>query len=258
MDLTLTEILISFVGGFLAGVLNTLAGFGSIISLAIYMELLGIPGPIANATNRINVLGSSSISAITFHQHKMLNLGRNKWVLIPVIIGAIIGIFLAVPIDEELFKSAFNYLLIPILIILLLNPKKFIKPDKESKLPSKWILIPILFLMGVYAGFIQIGFGVLFLMVMVILGKQDLIKSNALKVAVVAAYTILAVIIFQWQGMLLWGAGIALALGQAFGGFITARNASRMKGANKWAYRLLIVIVTFVIIRNFELWKVFI
>ena len=221
------------------------------------MELLGIPGPIANATNRINVLASSSISSATFYKNDMLNLNKTRWVLIPVIIGAIIGIFLAVPINEELFKTAFNYLLIPILIILLLNPKQFIKPDQNSKPPSKWILVPFLFGMGVYAGFIQIGFGVLFLIVMVILGKQDLIKSNAIKVAVVAAYTVIAVIIFQWQGMLMWGAGIALAIGQAFGGFITAINASRMKSANKWAYRFLIVIVSLVIIRNFELWQIF-
>ncbi|NNE26923.1 MAG: sulfite exporter TauE/SafE family protein [Saprospiraceae bacterium] len=258
MDLTLTEILISFIGGFLAGILNTLAGFGSIISLAIYMDLLGIPGPIANATNRINVLGSSSISAATFYKNDMLQLVKTRWILAPVIIGAIIGIFLAVPIDEALFKSAFNWLLIPILIILILNPKKFLKPDENASPPSKWILVPLLFLMGVYAGFIQIGFGVIFLMIMVILGKQDLIKSNALKVAVVASYTIIAVIIFQWQGMLMWGAGIALAIGQGLGGYITARNASRMKGANIWAYRLLIVIVALVIFKNFELWKFFV
>ena len=46
-----TEIIISLVGGFCAGILNALAGFGSIITLAIYMDVLGIPGHLANATN---------------------------------------------------------------------------------------------------------------------------------------------------------------------------------------------------------------
>ncbi len=252
------DIIISFAGGFFAGVLNTLAGFGSIISLAIYMDLMGIPGHIANATNRINILASSSISTVTFYKNGKLDLSKNIWIIVVILIGAIVGIILATNLDSDGFKSAFNYMLIPVLIILLLNPKKIIHSNPEDIPSSKWILVPVLFLLGAYAGFIQVGFGVLLLIAMVILAKQDLIESNALKVAVVAIYTVAAVLIFHFQGMMNWTAGLMLASGQAFGGYFAARNASRMEGANKWAYRILVAIVIIVIVKNFELWKIFI
>jgi len=61
------EIIICIVGGFFAGIINTFVGFGSVISLAIYMDILGIAGHIANATNRVNVLASSNVAAFTFY-----------------------------------------------------------------------------------------------------------------------------------------------------------------------------------------------
>lgn len=253
-----TDILISLIGGFCAGMINTLAGFGSIITLAIYMDLLGLPGHIANATNRINVMASSSVSTITFYRYKMLDFGKSGWYLVMIILGALLGIYLATIISSAQFKSAFSYVLIPILVILLMNPKKMIKPDPNAKAISKWILFPSLFLAGIYAGFIQAGFGVILLILLVMLAKQDLVKSNALKVAVVSFYTIMALVIFQIQGMLYWKMGLAMAVGQAFGGYFMASNASKMKNANVWAYRLLIVIVSLVIIKNFGLWKLLI
>ena len=255
--MNLGDVIISFLGGMSAGVLNTLAGFGSIISLAIYMDMMGIPGHIANATNRINILASSSISSFTFYRNKMLDTSKNKWIIGVVLAGALLGAVMAARLDSDGFKSAFSYLLIPILIILLMNPRNFIRPDLDAKATSKWILVPILFILGFYAGFIQVGFGVIFLMVMVILGKYDLIKSNALKVVIVTVYTIVVLIYFHFQGLVHWSAGISLAAGQAFGGYFAAINASKMEGANKWAYRLLVLIVVVVIIKNFKLYTFF-
>ena len=253
----LSNILISFTGGFFAGVLNTLAGFGSIITLAIYMDLMGLPGHIANATNRVNILASSSVSTITFVQNNKLDLSKSKWILITVIFGAVLGILLATRLTDDGFKTAFNYLLIPVLLILLIKPKKFIEVDENSLPTSKWILIPLFFIFGLYAGFIQVGFGVLFIIIMVMMAKYDLVKSNAIKVCVVASYTIVAVLIFHFQGLIDWKAGIFLAAGQALGGYLAAVNASRLEGANKWAYIILVLIVIVVIIKNFRLWELF-
>ncbi|NBU52754.1 MAG: sulfite exporter TauE/SafE family protein, partial [Chitinophagia bacterium] len=53
MEMQIADILISLLGGFTAGFLNALAGFGSVITLAIYMDIMNIPGHIANGTNRV-------------------------------------------------------------------------------------------------------------------------------------------------------------------------------------------------------------
>ena len=252
-----TEIIISLVGGFFAGILNAMAGFGSIITLAIYMDVLGIPGHLANATNRVNVLASSVISAATFHKNGKLDLKKGKGIILAVFLGAMVGVFMATQLDAQGFKQAFKYLLIPIFIILLMNPKRFINPDMSSSVTSPWVTMPLYFLMGIYAGFIQAGFGVVFLMVIVIMSKYDLIIGNGLKIAIVAIYSVVVVAIFQFNGMIIWKAGLALAVGQALGGYIASRHMTRLEGANKWAYKGLVIIVFLVILKNFEVWKWF-
>ena len=75
--------------------------------------------------------------------------------------------------------------------------------------------------------------------------------------AVVAIYTLAIVIIFHMNGMIVWQSGLMLAVGQAIGGYFTAKNMTKFNGANVWAYRLIVLIVLAVIIKNFELWKYF-
>ena len=251
----LVDIIISLVGGFGAGFINSLAGFGSVITLAIYMDIMNIPGHIANGTNRVNVLASSSVSALTYHKNKLLDLRAGKSIITIVVIGAILGVIMAINIDAEQFKNAYKYILIPILLILIINPKRFIEPDQNKPPSSKWISYPLYFLFGIYAGFIQVGFGILFLIVVISMDKFDLIKANALKVAIVAIYTILVVIIFHLRGLIQWEAGLLIAFGQALGGYTSVKLAAKMEGANRFAYFLIVIIVILVIIKNFKLWS---
>ena len=56
------------IGGILAGIINTLAGNGSAITLTILSEMMGLPGNIANATNRIGIVGQSFTSFVVFQR----------------------------------------------------------------------------------------------------------------------------------------------------------------------------------------------
>ena len=235
-----------------------MAGFGSIITLAIYMDVMGIAGHVANGTNRVNILASTSLSAYTFHKNGRLDMSNSSFIIVLVVIGAVLGVLLATQLDADGFKTAFKYILIPILIVLVTNPKRFINPTETGPPVSKWLTIPAYLLLGVYAGFIQAGFGVLFLMIAVIMSKLDLTNSNALKVAIVGIYTIFVLAIFQYKGMVNWSAGLTLAVGQGIGGVFAAKNMSKYESANKWAYRILILIVFLVLVKNFEVWKWFV
>ena len=54
------EFLIAFIGSAVAGAINTLAGNGSAITLTILTEVLGLPGTVANGTNRLGVFTQSA------------------------------------------------------------------------------------------------------------------------------------------------------------------------------------------------------
>ena len=251
--MTLEVILIALSGGLIAGGMNALAGYGSIITLSILMDLVGLPSLQANATNRVGVLANSLGSVYGFTKNGKLE-SRKYWQIIAAtILGALVGVYVALHISNEDFRVVFNYLVIVLLITLFVNPKRWLIAGGQDQKINGFILWPVFLAIGFYGGFIQMGMGIVFLAAAVLIGKLDLMKSNALKVLVVCLYTAVALGIFVWRGLVDWAPGLVLALGQGVGGYLTAHYASRFPQANVWAYRLLIVILVIILLKGFLL-----
>jgi len=70
---------------------------------------------------------------------------------------------------------------------------------------------------------------------------------------VVGAYTIVALILFQWHGLIDWKIAAVFAVGQGLGGYYTAHYASVYPQANVWAYRVLVVVIILAIVKLFDL-----
>ncbi len=251
MDLGLLEYALIIVGGFVAGIINTFAGFGSIITLSLYMELIGLPGNIANATNRVNILAMNASSSYVFFRNKVLNINNSFIIFLALILGAIVGVCIALNISNEQFTGVFKYLLVLCLFIVILKPSRFVEStDALLRLP-KPVTLFLFFLAGIYGGFIQMGIGVFILILTVSLTKMDLIQSNAFKTFSIGVYTLIVLSIFAYRGLIDYKAGALMAVAQASGGFMAARFASHSKNANIWAYRMLIFVIILALIKTF-------
>lgn len=240
-------------GGFIAGCINTLAGYGSIICLTILMDVIGLPATIANGSNRLNVLSTGLIGSYIFHKNGKLDLKKGRIYIAITVIGAIIGIYIATIISNEAFKDIFKYLVIILFAMLLINPKRWLKEHSEDYQIPLWLAIPVFLAIGFYGGFIQMGVGLFILATLVLAGKYNLIEANALKIFVTTFYTIIATGIFWWKGLIHWEAGLLLAFGSAIGGYITSKYASQYKNAHIWAYRLLVFMIIVIILYQFEI-----
>ncbi len=245
-------LLIGFTGGLVAGVMNTFAGFGSVITLSILMELMGLPANVANGTNRLTIIFAGITSTYTFYKNGKLKITKGRLYIICTFIGALIGVALALMVSNEQFKIIFKFLIVFLLFVLLLNPKRMLREQTEDfDLPS-YILIPVFLCLGIYGGFIQMGMGVFFIVSIVVLGRFNMVEGNALKAFIVLVYTLVALAIFWFNGLVDWRAGLSIALGQGVGAYLAARFASENKQANLWAYRVLVVIIVFVILYYFK------
>lgn len=249
--MTETQLLIAIVGGFFAGVVNTLAGNGSAITLTILTEVLGLPPNLANGTNRVGVFTQTAASSYGFHQGGKLNVKRHWVDMLIIVIGAIVGVVIAINVSNAQFKSFFSYMMVVMLLVLLVRPKRWLQASDFSKRPSNWLLFPLFFLLGLYGGFIQMGMGVLFLVITVLIARFELIEANAVKTLVIAIYTLLVLAVFHWKGLIDWRVGAILATGQTAGGYLTARIASSYPQANVWAHRLLVAVVILAILKLF-------
>ena len=241
--------LIASLGAMLAGGINTLAGNGSVITLTILTELLGLPPNLANGTNRIGVFTQTSVAAAVFYKNRKLNPVHIKKYLWPICLGAIAGGVLALNISNEHFRAVFRFMMVFMLIAVLVKPKHWLKATNENFKPKLIIWMPLLFVLGFYGGFIQMGMGVFFLIIMVLGMRVNIIESNAFKGLVIGAYTLIVIGMFHFQGLIDWKIGGIMAIGQTLGGWLTARFASRSKWADQVAYYVLIVVLVAAIIR---------
>ncbi len=239
--MTIFEISIGIGAGLLAGMINTMAGNGSALTLAVLLEFFGLPAHMANGTNRIGVLAQTSASVMSFKREGRLDVQNNVPLILLPVLGAFLGIYLAVIISADGFVTIYKYLLVVMLLVILVNPRRWMKKNEGTN-SSKWFW-PMYFILGVYGGFIQMGMGIFSLAVFVLLGNKDLISANVLKSLIIAIFTIAAVLIFAWKGMVHWGYGLTLAIGQMTGGWFTAQFASRNSKAGTVAYYLLIVCI---------------
>lgn len=242
-------------GGFLAGFINTLAGNGSVVTLAILTDVLGLPGNIANGTNRIGVLFQSISSSATFRYYGKLKWSESRLIVLWMLPGALAGILTAMFISNEGFMTVYKILLIALLFTLIFKPSRWIKPtDNRSKFPY-WLRLLMILSLGFYGGFIQMGMGLFFLAMLVVLLGYDLITANAIKILAVGAYTTVALFLFWINGQVVWLAGLLLAFGQVPGGMAGAWFASRVPNAEKYIYRLLIFIITLAVLSTFGVFQ---
>jgi len=223
-ELTFFYICILVSTGFIAGIINTMAGGGSNLTIPALM-VLGLPADIANATNRVSVLFQSLTAAKGFKKHGKLDIPDLKTIIGTTLIGGVAGALLASYMPAEYLKPTLLSAMIVMASVILFKPSVISPPEgttPNTVMGSKQS-IPMLLLAGFYGGFVQAGVG--FILIAAIAGslRYDLVRANALKIVCTAAFTLLAVVIFVVRDQVLWIPGLTLACGSMLGAHLAVK-----------------------------------
>lgn len=225
--------------GILAGFLNVTSGGGSLLVLPALVVLGGMDISIANGTNRVAILAQNLVAMKKFTKEGVISLREAFFFALPAAVGSLAGAFLAVSLNEKVLRLVIACLILAMAVLLITRPGMW-EERREQKIPN-WLLALVFFFIGIYGGFIQAGVGFFLLWGLVGLAGNDLLRSNAIKVCVVAMYTFLSLAIFISRGMVDFKIGFILALGNMAGGYLGARF-SIAKG-NRWLRWILAVVV---------------
>jgi uncharacterized membrane protein YfcA len=235
--------------GSIAGFINVNAGGGSSITLPTLI-FMGLDGALANGTNRIAIFIQNIFAVASFRKNKMHQFKTSTELSLFTLPGAILGAILASRISSALFERILGGVLIFIVISLLFSRSyKERSPDQEEQ--KSWWIYPALLGIGFYGGFLQIGVGFLFMAALYHLLRVDLITVNMHKVFIVLIYTLPALLIFIWTGNVNWKYGLALAAGNAFGGWWGAHVA--VKGGERVIRIILAVAISIMALKLFGL-----
>ena len=242
---TMLELILLVFTGIATGFLNVMAGGGSMLSLPV-MIFLGIPGTIANGTNRIAIL-TQNISAVwAFYRKGVANFRLSLTLSACTIPGSIIGAWLAAGIAHEQFNTVLAMVMVMVLIVMALPEKKNQNHSSQTNRQRTIAGHLLMVLIGFWGGFIHIGVGFLLMPVLNRVMQLDLVTTNAHKVFIVLSYTIVALLVFSSQIELIWKYGLALGIGTWLGAWLAA-NMQVKKGIGPIKITLNLVIVAFII-----------
>ena len=224
MNPYLWQLPLLFAIGIIAGILNVLAGGGSLLTLPLLI-FMGLPSAIANGTNRIAIFCQNIFAIRGFRKRKVLPLELALLCTPPALVGSWVGAQLAVSLDDQVFKRLLALIMIGVLVFTALDPmKRFRKEDVIFSVRRKAVLAITFFFVGIYGGFVQAGVGFLVITALLVHGL-DLVRINAIKVFVIFAYTFVALGVFIYHGQVDYTLGLALAAGNSLGGMIGPKLA---------------------------------
>ena len=238
------EIVLLLASGVLVGIINTLGGGGSVITMSLFMAM-GMPIGIANGTNRIAVLLQNFSATVAFLRKGMLHVRSGVLLSLPAILGNIFGAMVATKVDESVFKICLSVVLAIILVYLLLG-KDNEQVTGGHGLKIKWWHYLVFFIVGFYGGYIYIGLGFLILAVAIWTMKLDIITANVIKGFVIFLSTPFALAVFIYNGLVEWMAGLLHGVGNIFGALLASHWA--MSWGVKFVrwFTLFIIVVFFV------------
>ena len=274
MDITPVQYLLAILAGIVAGMINTLAGSGSAVTLPM-LVFLGLDPGVANATNRIGVIVQNVVGITTFARSGRMKLRGGEagqqsqaknvldadslrfglWLTAAGMPGALVGAYMATLLDKSAMNLAIGGMLVIVLVTIFFNPTKWLREQSEvRKERPAFFVLALFFAIGIYGGFIQAGVGVFLLTAMVLSVGYTIVHANAVKLIFVLALNIVAFAVFILSPLEInWGIGALMAVGQSIGAWAAVRFAVSVKDANRWVRYLLIVVVVYSILRFFGL-----
>jgi hypothetical protein len=212
--------------GVLAGIANTIAGGGSLLSFPALLGA-GLSPLAANVTNTVGLVPGLATGS---HGYRAELAGQGRRVVrlaIPMAAGAVMGTALLLTTPPGLFTHIVPWLIIPSCLALLFQPAlaRVMGGHAGERSP---VLSTGLVLGGVYSGYFGAALSVMLLAVLGLFIDDTLQRLNATKVALTTTSNAIAAVGFAIFGPVNWLDALMLAAGTAVGGRLGAAAGRRI------------------------------
>jgi uncharacterized membrane protein YfcA len=224
------EIVIAGLAAAAAGLVNALAGGGTLISFPALIAL-GVPDIAANITNTVALCPGYFGGALA--QREDLRGQRHRlWLLVPAgIMGGIAGSVLLLFASEQVFHVIVPFLILAAAMLLAVQDRVRDWILKQSHHDpgehSGGAVLPV-GLAAVYGGYFGAGMSVIILAVLGLFLEDTLPRLNALKQCISLSVNVAAAVFFLFSGLIIWPLALVMATGALAGGTVGGRIAGKI------------------------------
>ena len=234
MTLTPWEYVLAGLAGMAAGLVNAIAGGGTLISFPA-MTAIGMPAVAANITNTV-ALWPGMVGGVLAQRRDFKGQARRLAVLLPIgVLGGIAGGMLLIATGEQVFRVLVPYLILAAAALLAAQDRLrawlVSQAGHHAHAASTLRLALPVGAAALYGGYFGAGLGVILLAVLGLVLDEPLTRLNALKQAIALAANLAAALYFLFSDQIVWPVALAMAAGALAGGSVGGRVAGRVKPA---------------------------
>ena len=208
---------------FLAGLVDSIAGGGGLISLPGYL-IAGVPAHMALGTNKMSSTIGTSISAVRLLKHGYLK-GKMAMAIASAVCamtGSVLGARMSLLVSESVIRHMMIVVL-PIVAYHVLKNKHMGEDEKTGTASyKKMFLISVIaaFFIGCYDGFYGPGTGTFLLLVFTGAAKMDTRSASAQTKVINLSSNIAALVTFIIAGNVYYPLGLAAAACSVAGNYL--------------------------------------
>ncbi len=244
--MTPPEVILLVGAGFVAGLVNAIAGGGTLVSFPALLAV-GYPSVTANVTNTIAIFPGYVGSAIGYRTEHGGSRRRVLVLGVTSLAGALTGTIVLLNTPERVFRSVVPWLIAFAALLVAVQPRISARvkalPGGAGEHRSALLHVG-LFVGTVYSGYFGAGAGILLIGVLGLFLPDDLRQLNALRSALVLGVNTVAVVVFAFFGPVEWTA-VGIMAGSSLAGGWTGASVARRLDAG--ALRATIVVFALVV-----------
>lgn len=203
--------------GFLAALVDSIAGGGGLISVPAYL-LAGVPPHLALGTNKFSSTAASFTSSLKFARSGKIDFNIMKYLAPLTLVGAVLGVTSVLKVDQN-----FLYTLVLILVLCVGIYSFFSKSigmeDKFKGITKKTLMLGMLLALtlGFYDGFFGPGTGSFLIFGIISIYGLDFVKSSGNAKFLNFVSNITSLVLFAMHGQINYLLGLPVALFMIFG-----------------------------------------
>lgn len=256
--MSLPNILILVAAAFAAGIINSIAGGGTLITFPVLIWL-GLDPKVANATSTV-ALWPGLFGGLFGYRRELENSSAILLRLgLTSVIGGAIGAWLLIWTPSPTFARLVPFLILFATILFMaqgtINRRLRLQGIAGEPKTSWWLgAIVFQFFSSMYGGYFGAGNGIMMLAALGLMGMRDINRANGIKNFLGICINSIAVLSFALTGLVVWSDALLMAGAALLGGYVGAHMAVRVKQTTiRRAIITIGLVITFVML--WRLWR---